>query len=71
MTNDDNETSIILNIVENMDDLKYYVGASNILKYRDGWYEILKYYVGSVEEICDVCIGSSMSNFKIVLTSIQ
>ena len=33
--NDDNETSIILNVDENMDDHKYYVGTSNILKYRN------------------------------------
>jgi hypothetical protein len=26
--------------------------------------------VGSVEEICDGCIGSSMSNFKIIPTMI-
>ena len=32
MVNDDNETSIILNIDANMDDLKYYAGKSNILK---------------------------------------
>jgi len=32
MTNDDNETSIILNVDANMDDLKYYAGTSNILK---------------------------------------
>jgi hypothetical protein len=30
--NDDNETSIILNIDANMDDLKYYAGTLNILK---------------------------------------
>ena len=35
MKNDDNETSIILNIDANMDDLKYYVGTSNILKYQN------------------------------------
>ena len=29
------------------------MGTSNILKYRDGCYEILKYYAGLVEEICD------------------
>jgi hypothetical protein len=46
------------------------VGTSNIFKYRDGFYDILKYYAGSVDEICDGCIGSSMSNFKIVLTYI-
>ena len=33
MMNDDNETSIILNIDANMDDLKYYAGTSNIIKY--------------------------------------
>jgi hypothetical protein len=35
MMNDDNETSIILNIDENVDDLKYYAGTSNILKYQN------------------------------------
>jgi hypothetical protein len=35
MMNDDNETSIILNVDANMDDLKYYVGTSNILKYQN------------------------------------
>jgi predicted membrane protein len=35
MMNDDNETSIILNVDANMDDLKYYVGTSNILKSRN------------------------------------
>ena len=66
----DNEMPI-MNIVANMDDLKYYVvGTSNILKYRDGCCEILKYYAGSVEEICDGCIGRPMSNFKIVPTMI-
>jgi hypothetical protein len=35
MKNDDNETSIILNVDANMDDLKYYAGTSNILKYRN------------------------------------
>ena len=32
MTNDDNETSIILNVDANMDDLKYFVGTSDILE---------------------------------------
>jgi hypothetical protein len=32
ITNDDNDTSIILNVDANMDDLKYYAGTSNILK---------------------------------------
>ena len=35
MKNDDNETSIILNVDANMDDLKYYAGTSNILKYQN------------------------------------
>ena len=35
MKNDDNETSIILNIDPNIDDLKYYAGTSNILKYQN------------------------------------
>jgi hypothetical protein len=35
MKNDDNETSIILNVDANMDDLKYYVGTSNILESRN------------------------------------
>jgi hypothetical protein len=35
MKNDDNDTSIILNVDANMDDLKYYAGTSNILKYRN------------------------------------
>ena len=51
MKNDDNETSIILNVDANMDDLKYYAGTSNILKYCDACYDILKYYAGSVEEM--------------------
>jgi hypothetical protein len=33
MMNDENETSIILNVDANMDDLKYYARTSNILKY--------------------------------------
>ena len=35
MKNDDNETSIIFNIDAKMDDIKYYAGTSNILKYRN------------------------------------
>jgi hypothetical protein len=35
MMNDDNEKSIILNVDANMDDIKYYVGTSNILKYQN------------------------------------
>jgi hypothetical protein len=35
MMNDDNATSFILNVYANMDDLKYYAGTSNILKYRN------------------------------------
>jgi hypothetical protein len=31
MTNDENETSI-MNVDVNMDDIKYYVGTSNILE---------------------------------------
>jgi len=32
---DDYETTIILNVDSNMDDLKYYAGTSNILKYQN------------------------------------
>jgi hypothetical protein len=87
MTNDDNETSIILNVDANMDNLKDYVGTSNILKSLnppipsrqlssqtmsnfDAYEHRLKknstlapftaHCVGSVEDTCDGCIGSSM-----------
>jgi len=40
--NDDNETSIILNIDSNMDDLKYYVGTSDM-----GVFEVLTWGVYS------------------------
>jgi hypothetical protein len=33
MTNDDNERCIMMNVDENVDDLKYYVGTSYILEY--------------------------------------
>ena len=42
MKNDDNDTSIILNFDANMDDLKYYVGKSNM-----GVFEVLTWGVYS------------------------
>ena len=73
-----------------MDDLKYYAGTSNILKYRNPPIPSRKlssltmsnienistlspftaHCLRSVEEIFEGCIWSSMSNFKIVSTTI-
>ena len=40
------------------------------LKKFQRWPPFTTHYVGSLHDICDGCIGSSMSNFKIVMTTI-